>query len=699
MKKFIIGLVCWAISPAWAQNSASMNPFDQPFGTLHETAPYSKIRPEHFIPAIKKGIELGRKEIDQIKTNPAKPTFTNTIVALENAGKSLGRVTRVMNHLNGSETTPDIQSAVRQAAPLLTEYSNDVSLDPVLFQRVKAVWDGRAALKLDKEDAMLLEKTYKSFASNGAALEASAQSKLREINKELSLLSLQFSENILNATNAYKLHITDESRLKGLPDFVKEGARATAKKANLEGWVFTLQAPSYGPFMQYAEDRDLRKELFLAFSSRGFKGDTYDNQANIQKIVQLRYDKAQLLGYDTWADYILEERMANTKTIVWDFLQDIQKYAEPAAMAEMKELTAFAQSIGFPEPQLQRWDVSFYSEKLKKEKYAINDEILKPYFKLENVLDGIFTLANRLYGITFKLNPAIEGWHEDVRAYEVFDKNGKLLAVWYGDYFPRPGKRAGAWNNSVQGQWMQGGKDIRPHVVNVCNFSKPTDTKPSLLTFYEVTTLFHEFGHALHSMMAAGKYASLSGTSVAWDFVELPSQIMENFAEQPEVLRMFARHYQTGEVIPQELIDKLRASANFMSGTGTMRQLGLGMIDMTYHSTKPTGESVAEIERKADVAAKLYPKTEGTATSTSFSHIFAGGYSAGYYSYKWSEVLDADAFELFKEKGIFNKDVAESFRKNILSAGGTEKPMELYKKFRGREPKTDAMLRRSGLLQ
>lgn len=686
---------------ATAQNTQKMtdNVLLQSFGTVHETAPYSKINAEQFMPAIHAAIGEGKKEIEAIKANKQKPTFENTIVALENSGKQLGRITKILYHLNGAETTPAIQAVVREASPVLTEYSNDVSLDAALFARVAAVWENRKQLKLDQESAMLLEKTYKSFARNGAALQPDAQKRLREINKELSSLSIKFSENILNVTNAYMLEVTDEAQLNGLPEFVKEAAKATAEKAGKTGWVFTLQAPSYGPFMQYADNRELRKELFLAFSSRGFKGDQFDNQANIQRTVALRYEKAKLLGYETWADYILEERMANSKTIVWDFLENVKKYAEPAATAEIKELTQYAQSLGFNEPVLQRWDVSYYAEKLKKEKFAINDEILKPYFQLENVLDGIFTLANRLYGITFKLNPAIEGWHPDVRAYEVFDKNGKLLAVWYGDYFPRAGKRAGAWNNSVQSQWVQNGKEFRPHVVNVCNFSKPTATKPSLLTFNEVSTLFHEFGHALHSMMASGQYASISGTSVAWDFVELPSQIMENFAEEPEVLRLFARHYQTGEVIPAELITKLKASSNFMAGVGTMRQIGLGMIDMTWHSTVPTGESVQEIEKKADVGSRLYPITEGIATSTSFSHIFAGGYSAGYYSYKWSEVLDADAFELFKEKGIFNKEVAESFRKNILSKGGSEQPMELYKRFRGREPKPEAMLRRAGLLQ
>ncbi|MFN4144196.1 MAG: M3 family metallopeptidase [Runella sp.] len=676
----------------------AQNPLLQPFDTPHQTAPYDKVKPEHFMPALKAAMEEGKAEINKIVAQKAKPTFENTIVALEQSGKKLGTIRGILFHLNGAETNPQIQNIVREASPLLTEYANDIMLNPQLFARVKTVWDNRSKLKLDAESAMLLEKTYKNFARNGANLSEADKTKLREINKELSQLSIKFSENNLAETNEYALVITDEKDLAGLPDFVKEAAKATAKKMGKEGWVFTLQAPSYGPFMQYADNRELRKKLFEAFNARGFKNDKYDNQANIARIVALRYEKAKMLGYDTWADYILEERMANSKKIVNDFLADVRKYAEPAATRELAELTAYAQKNGFADDKLQRWDVSYYSEKLKKEKFAINDEILKPYFKLENVLDGIFNLVHKLYGITIKENKNIPVWHEEVRAYEVFDRDGKFLAVWYGDYFPRAGKRAGAWNNSVRGQWVEKGTDYRPHVVNVCNFTRPTDTKPSLLSFGEVTTLYHEFGHALHSMFANGKYQSTSGTSVAWDFVELPSQIMENFAEEPEVLKTFAKHYQTGEVIPQEYIEKIRASSNFMAGLAAMRQLGLGMIDMAWHSTVPNGETVAQIEEKADIGAKLYPKVEGTAVSTAFQHIFAGGYSAGYYSYKWSEVLDADAFELFKEKGVFNQDVARSFRDNILSKGGSEKPMELYKRFRGREPKPEAMLRRAGLL-
>ncbi|MBK9256222.1 MAG: M3 family metallopeptidase [Saprospiraceae bacterium] len=676
-----------------AQNVLSEE-FDTPFGTV----PFDRINTDDFMPSLLDAIEEGKKEIQAITDNTEVPDFSNTVVALEQSGSKLTRISKILFNLNSSETNPTIQKIVREISPKLTDFRNDISLNEKLFNRIKFVCNQKDKLGLDAESYMLLDKSYKGFTRNGANLNEIDKEKLRGINKELSDLSIKFSENILNETNEYSLHLTNAEDLAGLPEFAKEGAAAAAKKAGKEGWIFTLQSPSYGPFMQYAENRKLREELFRAFNSRGYKGDKNDNQANIQRIVQLRYDKAVLLGYETWADYVLEERMANNKKIVLDFIEDVRKYAEPMAEKEIAELTQYAKSLGFKEERLQRWDVSYYSEKLKKEKYAVNDEILKPYFKLDNVLDGIFEMTNKLFGITFKRNNDIVGWHEDVMAFEVYDASGKLLAIWYGDYFPRPGKRAGAWNNTLRSQWVQNGTEVRPHVVNVCNFSKPTDTKPSLLTFYEVETLFHEFGHALHDMLAEGKYASISGTSVAWDFVELPSQLMENFASEKEVLQMFAKHYETGEMIPDELIEKIKASSNFMAGVATLRQLGLGSIDMTWHGTKPSGKSVAEVEKSADLTNKLYPPAEGFGVSPAFSHIFAGGYSAGYYSYKWSEVLDADAFELFKEKGIFNADVAESFRANVLSKGGSEKAMDLYKKFRGREPKPEAMLKRAGLL-
>jgi len=692
------------VPAAYAQPSpdkAKMNenPFLQPYTTPHQTAPFDKVKNEYYLPALKEGLVQGRKDVDAIVNNAAKPTFDNTIVALERSGDLLGKVASVLFNLNSAETTPDLQKIVREASPLLTEFGNDVTLNEKLFKRVKAVYDQRASLKLDTESKMLLEKTYKRFARNGANLDEKGKERLRAIDKELAQLSLQFGENVLNETNEFTMEVTDEKDLAGLPEFAREAAKATAKQKGKEGWVFTLQAPSYGPFMQYADNRELRKKLFLAYNSRGFQGNKNDNQEIIKKIVNLRYERANLLGYKTHADFVLEESMAGSKDKVQSFLTELVSYARPAAEKQYAELTTYAKAHGFQGDKLEQWDNSYYAEKLKKEKYSLDDEMLKPYFKLENVLDGVFTVANKLYGLTFKENKSIPVYNPEVKAYEVFDKDGKFLAVFYGDYFPRPGKRAGAWMNDVQGQKVENGVNIRPHIVNVCNFTRPTDTKPSLLTFGEVTTLFHEFGHGLHGMLANGKYESLSGTSVTRDFVELPSQVMENWCYDPEALKLFAKHYQTGEVIPAELIEKIRASQNFMAGVANLRQLRFGLVDMYWHSQQPTNESVTEVESKIDSLVNLYPPVKGIAFSPAFSHIFAGGYSAGYYSYKWSEVLDADAFEFFKEKGgLNNREVADNFRKNVLEKGGTEKPMELYKKFRGREPSPKAMLRRSGLI-
>jgi peptidyl-dipeptidase Dcp len=679
------------------QQTMTDNPLLQPFNTPHATPPYDKIKVEHFMPAITEGMAIGRRDIDAIVKNPAKPTFDNTIVALERAGELLSKITPILFHLNGAETTDAIQHTVKEASPLLTEYGNDISLNQQLFARVKTVWEQRSSLKLDKESEMLLEKTYKSFARNGANLNEADKEKMRGMNKELSQLSIEFSEHNLAEINEYALLVSNETDLAGLPDFAKEAAKATAKKQKKEGWVFTLQGPSIMPFLQYADNRELRKQLWLASNKKGFNGDKNDNQAIVQKIVKLRHDKAGLLGYKTWANYVLEERMAETPEKVMAFENDVLNYAKPAALRELTELTDYAHKHGFAEAVLQRWDASYYAEKLKKEKFNINDEILKPYFKLENVLEGLFMLTNKLYGLTFKENKAIPVWHSDVKAYEIFDEKGQLLSVWYGDYFPREGKRAGAWNTTTQAQHFENGKDIRPHVLNICNFTKPTDTKPSLLTFREVETLYHEFGHALHSMLSHAKYETVSGTSVSWDFVELPSQFMENFCLEPEVLKLFAKHYETNEVIPTEYIQKLKASSNFMAGLATARQINLGLTDMEWHGNAPTNQSISEVEKKIAQKTDLYPIVPGTALSTSFGHIFAGGYSAGYYSYMWSEVLDADAFEAFKETGIFNKETARSFRENILSKGGTEKPMVLYKRFRGREPRPEAMLKRKGL--
>lgn len=677
----------------------SANPFLAPYTTPHQTAPFDKITTADYLPALKEGMNQGRTQLAAIVANPAQPTFENTIVALEHSGELLGKVASVMFNLNSAETSPELQAVVKEASPMLTEYENDITLNAKLFARVKSVYDSRASLKLDPESAMLLDKTYKRFARNGANLDEKGKERLRTIDKELSQLSLQFNENVLNETNEFVMAVTDEKDLAGLPDFVREAAKETAQKKGKEGWAFTLQAPSYGPFMQYADTRELRRKLYMAFNGRGFHGDKNDNSAIIQKTINLRYERANLLGYKTHADFILEESMAGSKDKVQGFLNELVTYARPAAERQLAELTTYAKTHGFKEDKLQAWDNSYYAEKLKKEKYDLDDETLKPYFKLENVLNGAFTVANKLYGVTFKERKDIPVYNPEVKTFDVFDKDGKFLAVFYGDYFPRPGKRSGAWMNDVRGQKIENSQNIRPHIINVCNFTRPTDTKPSLLTFYEVTTLFHEFGHGLHGMLANGRYESLTGTSVPRDFVELPSQVMENWCYDPEALKLFAKHYQTGEVIPNELIEKIRASQNFLAGLANLRQLRFGLVDMYYHSQKPTGESITQVESRIDSLVNLFPRVEGVAFSPAFAHIFAGGYSAGYYSYKWSEVLDADAFEFFKENGgLDNKAAADSFRKNVLEKGGSEKPMELYKKFRGREPSPKAMLRRSGLI-
>lgn len=676
------------------------NPLLLPFETPHETAPFPLIKNEHYLPAIQAGITAGRAEIDAIVTNADEPTFANSVVALERTGELLGRAAGVLFNLNAAETSPEIQSIVKEASPLLTEYGNDITLNDRLFARIKTVYDQHETLGLDPESTMLLEKTYKRFSRNGANLNDADKDKLRAIDKELAQLSLQFGENVLAETNEYVLPVQDENELSGLPDFVLEAAKKIAADKELTGWAFTLQTPSYVPFMQYADNRSLRETLYRAYNGRGFGGTKNDNQANIARTVQLRFERATLLGYKTHADFVLEESMAGSSQTVTSFLDELVQHARPAAERQLADLTAFATANGFTGNQIEQWDYSYYADKLKKEQLDLDDEMLKPFFKLENVLDGVFAVANKLYGITFRENKSIPVYNPEVTAYEVFDQGGQFLAVFYGDYFPRAGKRGGAWMNDLQGQKIVNGVNLRPHIINVCNFTRPTDTKPSLLTFYEVTTLFHEFGHALHGMLANGHYESLSGTNVPRDFVELPSQVMENWCYTPEALNLFAKHYLTGAVIPQELVEKIRASQNFMAGIATLRQLRFGLTDMYYHDRQPTGETVREVESHADARVNLFPTVSGTSFSTAFSHIFGGGYAAGYYSYKWSEVLDADAFEFFQERGgLGAEDVAQKFRQQVLEKGGSEKPMDLYKKFRGREPSPQAMLRRSGLLE
>ena len=677
------------------------NPLLEKFNTPFGTPPFERLKNEHFIPAIKTAIEAGKEDILKITANQEKPDFENTIEALERSGELVGSVSSIFFNLNSAETNDEIQAIAREISPLLSEFSNDIMLDEALFQRVKAVNDDVNNKKnLTAEGKTLLEKTYKGFVRNGANLSDPDKKKLREIDKELSQLSLEFGEHVLKETNSYTIELTDENDLSGLPDHVIEAAALTAKEMGKEGsWVFTLQYPSYIPFMTYADNRELREKLNLAFGSKAFKGDENDNKNVILKKVKLRQERANLLGYKSHADFVLEERMAESPSKVMEFLDNLLQHAKPVAENEVQELTTYAKSVGGPE-KLEKWDFAYYSEKLKKEKFAIDDEMLKPYFKLENVIEGVFEVAERLYGLKFKPLKDVEVYHPDVKVFEVLDEENRHTAVFYADFFPRPGKRNGAWMTSFRDQKKVDGVDIRPHVSIVCNFTKPTESKPSLLTFNEVTTLFHEFGHALHGILANGRYESISGTHVYWDFVELPSQVLENWVYEKESLDLFARHYETGEAIPVDLIKKIKASANFMEAYQTVRQIGLAKLDMGWHVEKAYEvEDVSKYEHELLKETDILPAVAGTNTSCSFSHIFQGGYSSGYYSYKWAEVLDADAFEFFLEKGIFNKDTADLFKKHILSAGGSEHPMELYKRFRGKEPSPEALLRRTGMLK
>ena len=671
------------------------NPLLEPF----DMAPFSQIKNEHFKPAIEESISLAKAEIEAIANNKEAPTFENTIAALDYAGYQLDRVTSVFFNLNSAETNEHIQKIAQEVSPLLSAFQNDITLNEGLFKRVKTVYEQKDSLDLSGEQQQLLDKRYKAFSRNGANLPEDKKERLREIDAELAKLKLTFGENVLAETNKFQMHLTDESDLAGLPEGAKEAAAQLAKTKELDGWLITLDYPSYIPFMKYAENRELRKKLSLAFGSKGFHADELDNQKNVLKIAKLRFERAQLLGYATHAHYVLEERMAETPEKVNNFLQELLSKAKPAAEAEFKQLQDFAKEIDGID-QLQKWDSAFYSEKLKQKLFDLDDETLKPYFKLENVIDGVFKVAEKLFGLSFKEVTNIDKYHEDVKTFEVYDASGGFLSLFYADFHPRPGKRGGAWMTSFKSQFRKDGKNVRPHVSNVCNFTPSTASKPSLLTFNEVTTLFHEFGHGLHGMLADTTYPSLSGTSVYWDFVELPSQVLENWCYEKEALELFAHHYETGELIPMELVQKIKESATFQEGMQTVRQLSFGLLDMAWHGQDPTEiTNVKSFESKAFADTQLYPETPETCMSTSFSHIFQGGYASGYYSYKWAEVLDADAFAYFKEKGIFNKEVATKFKEYVLSKGGTANPMELYKKFRGAEPKIEALLERAGLLK
>ena len=668
------------------------------FTTKYDTAPFSKIKNEDFLPAFREGISLAKAEIDAIVQNQDQPTFENTIEALDYSGPILDRISSIFFNLNSAETNDEIQKIAQDVSPLLSEFGNDIRLNADLFAKVKAVYDQKDQLNLTPEQTTLLDEKYKSFSRNGANLAENKKNKLREIDKELSKTSLQFGENVLAETQAFQLHITDEKDLSGLPEGTIEAAHSLAKSQEKEGWIFTLDYPSYVPFVTYADNRELRKKMATAFGSKGFQNNEFDNQQHVLKIAKLRFERAQLLGYATHAHFVLEERMAESPEKVKTFATDLLAKAKPAALREFAELTAFAKKLDGIE-QLEKWDGAYYSEKLKQELFNLDDEKLKPYFQLEKVLNGAFTIAQKLYGLTFTEVSDIDKYHDEVITYEVTDANNELVSIFYADFFPRKGKRNGAWMTSFKSQYVKDGINERPHISNVCNFTKPTETKPSLLTFNEVTTLFHEFGHGLHGMLANTTYPSLSGTSVYWDFVELPSQIMENWCYEPEALALFATHYQTGEMIPMEYVTKIKESASFQEGMATMRQLSFGLLDMGWHGQDPTSiTDLKAFENEQFADTQLYPDVAENAMSTSFSHIFQGGYSSGYYSYKWAEVLDADAFEYFQEKGIFNKEVADKFKDNILSKGGTEHPMILYKRFRGHEPSPDALLKRAGLI-
>ncbi len=691
----ILILLCIIINMMNAQN-----PFFEKYTTPYGTVPFDKIKTEHYEPAIREGIRQQAAEIDAIVNNPEAPTFANTILAYEKSGELLDRVTTVFGNLRSAETNDDLQTLAQEMMPLLSEHSNNISLNEELFKRVKAVYNQKEQLNLTPEQTKLLENIYDGFIRRGANLQGEAQKQYRQLTKELSSLTLQFSENNLKEINNYQLVLTDKAQLAGLPESAIEAAAETAKEKGVEGWVFTLQAPSYIPFMTYADNRDLRHELYMAYNTKCTHNNEYNNIDIVKKLVNTRMAIAQMLGYENFAQYTLKKRMAEDSDAVYNLLNQLLEAYTPTAKKEYQEVQELARQEQGAEFTVMPWDWSYYSNKLKDKKFNINEEMLRPYFELEKVKEGVFGLATRLYGITFKKNTDIPVYHKDVDAYEVVDKDNKTLAILYTDFHPRTGKRAGAWMTEYKGQWIdeKTGENSRPHVSIVMNFTKPTGNKPALLTFDEVETFLHEFGHSLHGMFANSTYESLSGTSVYWDFVELPSQIMENFAIEKEFLNTFAQHYQTDEKLPEELIKRLVDASNFNAAYACLRQVSFGLLDMAWYTRNtPFEGDVKEYEQQSWAKAQILPVVKDACMSTQFSHIFAGGYSAGYYSYKWAEVLDADAFSLFKQKGIFNREVAESFRNNILSKGGTEHPMILYKRFRGQEPTIDALLIRNGI--
>lgn len=679
-----------------------VNPFMEPYGTLHDTVPFSKIQFDDFEPAFLEGIRRDDEAIAKIIDNPEEPTFDNTIAWTDDSRGEhyydlLDRVSNVFSCLMSANTNPKMEALAQKLSPILTKHENDVTLNPKLFARVKAVYDNHR--ELTPEEQMLLDKEYDGFVRSGALLDEAGKEKLRKLTEEASVLSLKFSQNLLKENKAFTLHITDKAQLDGLPETAVDAAALAAKDRDLDGWVFTLDYPSYSPFMTYSTQRDLRKQLYMARSTEC----THDNDANnldiCKRIVNLRREIAQLLGFDTFADYVLKHRMASNVKNVYKLLYDLIEAYKPTAIKEVKAIEDEAKKLEGDEFELEPWDFSYYSHKLQMEKYNLDAEMLRPYFQLDNVIKGVFGLANKLYGITFKENKDIQVYHPDVKAYEVFDKDGSYLAVFYADFYPREGKQDGAWMTEFQGQWItKKGKNVRPHVSVVTSFTKPTATKPALLTLGEVETFLHEFGHSLHGMFANTRFESLSGTNVWWDFVEMPSQFMENYAVEPEVLHTFAFHYKTGEPIPDELIERIQKSRNFNVAYACMRQVSFGLLDMAYYTQKkPFTQDIIPFEKNAWKDAIITKQLPDTCMTVQFSHIMAGGYAAGYYSYKWAEVLDADAFSVFKKEGIFNRETAQRFRDCILSKGGTEHPMTLYKRFRGGEPTIDALLERNGI--
>lgn len=665
-------------------------PSKLPFGAF----PFDTLQKSHFLPAFEETIRSAKSTLDAMKSSSSAPTFDNTVLVLETAPENVNRVATVFFNLLGAESDDELQLMAKDVSPKLASFSSDISLDPEIFARVKSVWETRHTSGLDAEQIRLVEKTYKDFVRNGALLSPEKKAKVREIDQELARLGVDFSDNVLKYVNDFKMVLDNKADLAGLPESAVEAAAQTAKEMGLEGrWAFTLHGPSYIPFLTYADRADLREKMWRAYNARALGG-AYDNRELAKHIAVLRHERAQQLGHKTHADFVLEDRMAETASRVTQFLDRLLEKSRPAAERDLQAVAALKGAA------LQPWDYVYWSEKLKMRDFDFDEEALRPYFKLENVVEGAFEHARRLYGLKFKTAAGIPVYHPDVNVYEVVDdETGRHVGLFYADFFPRKGKRSGAWMTTFREQGLQGGRIERPHASIVCNFTKPTATKPSLLTFNEVRTLFHEFGHALHGLLSDVKYVSLGGTNVYWDFVELPSQIMENWTLEKEALDLFARHYETGEKIPTELTEKIKRAARFQAGYASLRQINFGLLDMAWHAADPSSiTDVEAFEARATQRTQILPRVAGSNLTTSFTHIFSGGYSAGYYSYKWAEVLDADAFELFKEKGLFNRDVARSFRDNVLSKGGTLHPMELYKKFRGREPDPDALLRRDGLI-